>query len=121
MIDACMPDAEMGERDWKLWVELWLRAARLPALRPVAAQLYARYHAWFAETVEEGVAAGEFREADVDAVVSRLTGLIDGLGLRVLLEDPAMELARARDEIGAALAAELGVPAAALNAPEAHA
>lgn len=120
MVDQCLPAPGALRDDFILWVELWLRAARLPALRPLAAQLYARYHAWFAETVEEGIAAGEFREADVDAVVSRLTGLIDGLGLRVLLEDPAMELARARDEIGAALAAELGVPAAALNAPEAR-
>ena len=74
------------------------------------AQLYARYHAWFAETVEEGIVAGEFREADVDAVVSRLIALIDGLGVRALLQDPAMELARARGEIGAAMAEDARRP-----------
>ena len=120
MIDSCLPYAGTGDRDWKLWVELWLRAVRLPALRPVAAQLYARYHGWFAETVEEGIVAGEFREADVDAVVSRLIALIDGLGVRALLQDPAIELARARREIGAAMAEALGVPEAALTAPEAR-
>ena len=121
MIDACMPDADLGERDWKLWVELWLRAVRLPALRPVAAELYARYHAWFAEAVEEGIAAGEFGGVDVDAVVSRLIGLVDSLGLRALLDDPAMDLARARGLIRATLAADLGVSPAALAAPEAGA
>ena len=30
------------EREWVLWVELWLRAVREPALRPVAARLYGR-------------------------------------------------------------------------------
>ena len=34
-----------------LWVELWLRAARDPALRPVAAQLYERYRDWVAEAI----------------------------------------------------------------------
>ena len=34
------------ERDWVLWVELWLRAAREPELRPLAAELYQRYREW---------------------------------------------------------------------------
>jgi AcrR family transcriptional regulator len=118
MIDACLPGTGMGERDWKLWVELWLRSVRVPELRPVAADLYRRYHAWFAEAVEAGITAGEFRAADVDAVVGRLVGLIDGMGLRALLADPAMGLERARAEIAAATAEALGVPAAALAAPE---
>ena len=39
-------------------------AARRPELRPVAAQLYARYDAWIDEVVEEGIAAGEFSAPD---------------------------------------------------------
>jgi AcrR family transcriptional regulator len=119
MVDACLPYWGMAERDWKLWVELWLRAARLPDLRPVAARLYERYHAWFAEAIAEGIGAGEFADVEIDAVVGRLIGLIDGLGLRALLEDPAMDLERARREIVAALARDLGVPEGALAAPEA--
>src|SRR6201992_2916658 len=43
-IEDCLPVPGRPERDWVLWVELWLRAAREPGLRPLAARLYARYH-----------------------------------------------------------------------------
>ena len=92
-----------------LWVELWLHAARRPELRPTAARLYARMHAWFAEAIAEGVASGEFTVADPDRTVDRLLALIDGYGIRALTEDPAMPIERAREEIWAAIAPELGV------------
>jgi AcrR family transcriptional regulator len=108
MIDQSLPFAGMGDREWRLWLELWGRAARDPALRPVAAQLYARYDTWIAEVVEEGIASGEFRDTDAGAVVQRLVAAIDGVGLRVLVDDPAMPLARARRLVLGGLAAELG-------------
>ena len=61
MIDQSLPFAGMGDREWRLWLELWGRAARRQELRGVAAQLYARYDEWIAEVVDEGIAAGEFR------------------------------------------------------------
>jgi AcrR family transcriptional regulator len=38
MIDQCLPLPGELERDWVLWVELWLRAVRHPELRPTAAK-----------------------------------------------------------------------------------
>src|SRR3954453_1197747 len=35
-----LPSPVPQEREWVLWVELWLRAVREPALRDVAARLY---------------------------------------------------------------------------------
>ena len=67
-IDECLPVPGRPERDWVLWVELWLRAIRHPELRPVAEELYARLHAWFAKAIAAGVASGEFAECDVDEV-----------------------------------------------------
>ena len=52
MIDSCLPLPGEQERDWVLWVELWLRAVRHPELRPTAAKLYARMHEWFADAIE---------------------------------------------------------------------
>src|ERR1700759_3502786 len=43
-IEDCLPVAGRLERDWVLWVELWLRAAREPGLRPLAASPYPRSH-----------------------------------------------------------------------------
>jgi AcrR family transcriptional regulator len=99
MIEQCLPLPGEQERDWVLWVELWLRAVRHPELRPTAAQLYARMHEWFKEAIEE-----EFPELDAGATADRLLALIDGYGVRALLGDPGMPLERAREEVWAALA-----------------
>jgi AcrR family transcriptional regulator len=109
MIDQCLPAPGSLHDDWMLWVELWLHAARRPELRPTAARLYARMHAWFGETIAEGVASGEFTVADPDRTIDRLLALIDGFGIRALTDDPAMPMERAREEIWEALRHDLGL------------
>ena len=110
MIDDCLPlPRRQLERDWVLWVELWLRAVRHPDLRPVAAELYARMRAWLGEAIEAGVRDGEFPRCDSGVVADRLLAAIDGFGVRALLGDPAVPVERARREIGALLDAELGI------------
>jgi AcrR family transcriptional regulator len=109
MIEQCLPLPGEQERDWVLWVELWLRAVRHPELRPTAAKLYARMHDWLRAAIEEGVAAGEFAPVDAAAAADRTLAMIDGFGVRALLGDPAVPLERAREEIWDALARELGL------------
>jgi AcrR family transcriptional regulator len=104
MVEQCLPLPGAQEQDWVLWVELWLRAVRHPELRPTAAKLYERMHTWFVEAIE----AGGF-DCDADRVADRVIALLDGLGLRALLEDPAMPVERAREEVWDALRRELGV------------
>jgi AcrR family transcriptional regulator len=96
MIEHCLPLPGRLEREWVLWVELWLRAVRHPGLQDVAHELYARLHDWFAEAIAEGRARGEFVVDDVDAATDVLLGAIDGVGVRVLAGDPAVTLDRAR-------------------------
>jgi AcrR family transcriptional regulator len=107
MIDQCLPIDRALHDDFVLWIELWLRSARDPALRPVAARLYARLHDWFAEAIADGIAAGELRECHIPSMTDRLLALIDGYGIRVLTEDPRMPLDRARTEIWTAVEDEL--------------
>jgi AcrR family transcriptional regulator len=116
MVDQSLPFPGMGDREWRLWLELWGQAARRAELRPVAARLYARYDAWIAEAVEDGIAAGEFSARDPRAVVQRLVAAIDGVGLRVLVDDPAMGLAHARRLIVEQLATDLQADPAAFAA-----
>ena len=104
MVEQCLPLPGDLERDWVLWVELWLRAVRHPELRPTAAKLYARMHDWFVEAIE----AGGF-DCDADRVADRTLALLDGLGVRALLGDPDMPVERVRQEVWDALARELGV------------
>ena len=105
MIDQCLPLPGELERDWVLWVELWLRAVRHPELRPTAANLYARMKVWFRAAIEEG----GFGDVDAGAIADRTLALIDGFGLRALLGDPEMPLERARAEVWHALAGDLGL------------
>jgi AcrR family transcriptional regulator len=111
MIDQCLPYDGALRDDWLLWVELWLHAARRPDLRETAARLYARLHAWFEEAIVDGVRRGELTVADPPRVTDRLLALIDGYGIRALLADPAMPVTRAREEIWAAVAPDLGLEA----------
>ena len=92
LIDQFLPHPGVLERDWILWVELWLRAIRHLELRPTARQLYDRMRAWLAERLE-----GE----DPERAADRLMALADGYGVRVLIG--AMDIEEARSEIVAAL------------------
>jgi AcrR family transcriptional regulator len=109
MVDACLPGNPSLERDWVLWVELWLRAVRHPELRPISEELYARMRDWFAAAIGAGVEAGEFERCDAEDVADRALALIDGFGVRTLIGDSAVSLDRARRAIGAVLARDLGV------------
>jgi AcrR family transcriptional regulator len=114
-IDECLPTPGEGEREWVLWVELWLRAVREPELRPVAGRMYESYREWVARVIRRGVESGEFREVDPDRVADLAMALFDGLGVRALIRDPAMSLERARRMTAERLAAELGVDPVALS------
>jgi AcrR family transcriptional regulator len=117
-IEECLPRPGRLERDWVLWVELWLRAARDPELRPLAAGLFDRYREWLAGLIKAGIESGEFeRPADLPDLVDRAIAILDGTGLRALLRDPAMELGRARRLAAELLGAELGVDPEELIAP----
>src|SRR3954447_9008270 len=103
------------EREWVLWVELWLRAVREPALRDVAARLYGRYRDWLAGLILAGVESGEFRaDADPEALADVAMALLDGAGVRALLRDPEMEVDAAQKLVAERLAAELRLEADAL-------
>jgi AcrR family transcriptional regulator len=106
MVDQCLPYPGELERDWILWVELWLRAVRHTELRPTAARLYARMRRWFAEAIAAGVEAGEFDPGvDPERTADRVLALCDGFGVRALLGD--LEIDQARAEVWAVLSRDL--------------
>jgi AcrR family transcriptional regulator len=109
MIDQCLPYPGTLERDWLLWVELWLRAARGAELRETATRLYDRMHRWFGAEIEAGIADGEFAQTDVGPLVDGILALLDGFGIRALIRDPAVPLPWARAEVWRMLAGELGL------------
>lgn len=114
-IRESLPAPGAQEREWVLWVELWLRAVREPDLRPVANRLYERYRGWLAAVIRAGVEAGEFDAgADPDAVADVAMAALDGAGVRALLDDPGMDLGAARRLVAEAVAPRLGIEPDAL-------
>lgn len=115
-IRESLPAPGEQEREWVLWVELWLRAVREPDLRPVANRLYERYCDWLASVIREGVEAGEFDEgADPKAVADVAISLLDGAGVRAMLDDPGMGVEAAHRLVAETLAPLLGVEPASLS------
>ncbi len=109
MIDACLPVTEALHEDFVLWMELWLRAVRHTELRPVAEELYARLHVWFADEIASGVRHGEFARCDPQDVADRTLALIDGYGVRTMIGDRTLGLERARACVRTQLARDLGL------------
>ncbi|MCM1966474.1 TetR/AcrR family transcriptional regulator [Streptomyces sp. G1] len=101
-------DAELRQ-DWKLWQELWVRALRDATARDLAVDLYDQLHAWVAGVVERGIASGEFTDCDVAEVGTLVLALCDGLGNRLMLEDPRIDQAAAQSTIWRAIAPALGI------------
>jgi AcrR family transcriptional regulator len=114
-IETCLPMPGAQERDWTLWVELWLRAVRDPSLRPFAAALYGRYRDWFAAVIRRGLESGEFTsDRSAEELANLAVALLDGAGVRALIQDPAMDVTAARDLVRRALAVELAIEPADL-------
>jgi AcrR family transcriptional regulator len=114
-IRECLPLVGAQEREWVLWVELWLRAVREPELRPVAARLYRRYRDWMVELIAAGIASGEFRaDVDAEALADVAMALLDGVGVRALIDDPAMDTEGGGRLVAERLGAELGLEPGAL-------
>jgi AcrR family transcriptional regulator len=114
MIDECLPLPGKQRNEWTLWVELWLRATRDPSLREMGARLYERYRNWMLEVIQSGVEGGEFDCSDPETSADVAIALLDGLGVRALVEDPAMDVERVRTLAAERIAVELGLPISAL-------
>ena len=115
MIDECLPLPGMQRNEWTLWIELWLRATRDDALKPMAARLYESYREWMLEVIRFGVKSGEFETGDPDASADVAIGLLDGLGVRALISDPVMDVDRVRELAATRIANELGLEPSALT------
>jgi AcrR family transcriptional regulator len=105
-LDRCLPSDEVLAHEWLLWQELALLCIRQPELAKVGAELYEDLYVTVAGIIDEGVASGAFRRTiDSRMVAETAVALCDGLGARVLANDPHLTLADAR----ATLAVTIGV------------
>lgn len=105
-LDRCLPSDHQLADEWLLWQELALLCIRQPELAEVGAELYEDLYSTIAGIITEGIGAGVFAPAiDSRKVAETAVALCDGLGARVLANDPHMTL----DDARATLAATVGM------------
>jgi AcrR family transcriptional regulator len=90
LIDLSCPDDGDTHGDWALWIELWSRALRDQDAARKREALDRRWRSTIAEIVKEGQEAGEFEGNDPEGFAHRLSAMMDGLAIQVLLHDSAM-------------------------------
>ena len=99
-LDRCLPSDEQRAHEWLLWQELALLCVRDPHLAKVSAALYEDLYTTITDIIRDGVTAGVFTTTlDPRALAETAVALTDGLGERVLANDPGLGLEQARSTI----------------------
>jgi AcrR family transcriptional regulator len=101
---------------WALWFDAWATAVREPQIRKALRRLDGRWAAALADTIRDGVEAGDFVCPDPAATLARIGALYDGLSVAVLVYENVTR-SELRAWIRDALAAELGIDSALLAKP----
>ena len=76
--------------DWQLYLEVWVRARHDERIDAVRQELDARWRAALVDMVEAGVVRGLFDSPSPRDAAVRLSSLMDGLAVQVVLGDPGM-------------------------------
>jgi len=105
-LDRCLPSDKQLADEWLLWQELALLCIRQPELAKVGAALYEDFYSTVTEIITDGIETGVFAPAiDSRKIAETAVALCDGLGARVVANDPHLTL----DEARATIAATVGM------------
>ncbi len=89
-VPGLLPEYERLE-EWALWIEIWVRALRDPAMAKEREVLDRRWRQSIADIIRHGRETGEFPDGlDADELGMRIAALIDGLAIQVLLNDTTL-------------------------------
>jgi AcrR family transcriptional regulator len=96
--------------DWGLWFDLWAQAFRHPEVKKDRADLDAQWRNLIVRIVRDGIEAGEIGKVDAEEFAIMWASLLDGLVVQVALDDPVVDVARARAIALKIAHQELGLP-----------
>lgn len=94
---------------WALWIDAWSQALRSPALQRVSRDLDLQWKETVARVIGDGVAAGECSCPDHSATAWRLTALLDGLAVQVVVHRGVLRRRELLAWVRTAAASELGL------------
>jgi AcrR family transcriptional regulator len=95
--------------DWRLWLELWVRALHDDDARRARESLDRRWRSALTSVISEGVASGDFTTPSASRTSLRLAALMDGLAIQLALEDPGMTPRKFTDLWWESAVLELGI------------
>ena len=105
-LDRCLPSDKQLADEWLLWQELALLCIRQPELAKVGAALYEDFYSTVTEIITERHRDRGLPPAiDSRKIAETAVALCDGLGARVVANDPHLTL----DEARATIAATVGM------------
>jgi len=93
---------------WTVWVDAWAESLREPQMRETYVRLDDRWKDVLTEQIRLGVEAGDFVCTDPAGSAWRLSALLDGLAVQVMMHQRITKKTLAQWVCGAA-AAELGI------------
>jgi AcrR family transcriptional regulator len=99
---------------WRLWIDAWALAQHEAVIRGALRRLDRRWTEALRAVVDEGVARGRFTCADAPATVARVSALLDGLSVAVLVYQTVTP-EQLRRWVAQVVAAELGLEVEALQ------
>ena len=82
--------------DWGLWFDLWAQAFRHAEVKKDRAELDRQWRDLIARVVQAGIDAEEIGRVDVETFAIMWGALLDGLVVQVALDDPVVDVERAR-------------------------
>jgi AcrR family transcriptional regulator len=88
LVELQLPNDGVLRAEWSVWLQVWNEVALDPSFRSLYHDSIGRWERTIAMTIRSGREQGVFSVADPDAATTRLTALIDGLGIQVLTGRP---------------------------------
>jgi AcrR family transcriptional regulator len=89
-VPGLLPEFDRLE-EWALWIEVWVRALRDPEMAKEREVLDRRWRDAISDIIRHGQEAGEFpAEGDADELALRLSCMMDGLAIQVIMNDSAV-------------------------------
>ncbi|MCR6482392.1 TetR family transcriptional regulator C-terminal domain-containing protein [Amycolatopsis sp. OK19-0408] len=99
LVELQLPTDGVLRAEWSVWLQVWNEVALDPSFRSLYTDSIDRWYRTIAMTIRTGCEQGVFGVADPDAATTRLTALIDGLGIQVLTGRPGSSAESMREHL----------------------
>jgi len=99
-----------GDVSWALWIDWWDEALRSRALATISAEFDTAWVGILRELIEAGVDEGAFDCKDAQGAAWRLSALLDGLAIQVVLPRRTLSRRQMLDHARVGASREVGLP-----------